>query len=74
MSPVACALSDLVSLYEDTLGPAESALDTCSATTSWMGYVGCKLLSQKYSLTGTPQEAIRVSGFGVPLHDVSNSR
>ena len=61
------AKSDGCHQPQKTFGPFSSAATTCSATTSCMGYVGCKLFSQKYWLTGMPQPGSKVSKLGVPL-------
>lgn len=53
--------------FEQILGPVVSAFDTCSATTAWMALVGCKLLSQKYLFTETPQRSMYLSSPEKPL-------
>lgn len=50
-----------------TFGPDSNVFATCSATTSWIGYVGCSVFNQKYWLTGTPQLSSKLSGSEVPL-------
>lgn len=44
-----------------------SCLESSEATASCTGKVGCRVFSQKYSLTGTPQAATVVFCSEVPL-------
>lgn len=40
-------------------GPVSNSFTIASAVTFIIGYVGCKVLSQKYSCTGIPQVALK---------------
>ncbi len=50
-----------------TFGPSTKAARQLVRDDVMYGYVGCRLLSQKYWLTGTPHVALTLSGVGVPL-------
>lgn len=67
--PMQVYLLYLRRLSAQTFGPASNAFATCSATTSWTGYVGCSVFNQKYWLTGTPQLSTKLSGSEVPLQE-----